>query len=277
MLFSTVLALVVALSVPASAGTKEMLVQLQTQVQFLQDQMARMQQGFNERMGVMRSLVEQNADQMNQMVTRMEGVEQLLRKENAASGEQVENLAGQIQSLHDSLDELKVRVAKLNQYLEGMSTSRETVLPAPAPGGGDTSSTQAPPAPVLYRNALADYNAGRYDLAMQQFTDYLRFYPTGELAGDAQFYVAEINYRRDRFQEAVEEYDKVLEQYPGGNKAAAAQLKKGFALLQMGEKDAAVRELDNLIARYPQSPEAAQARERMRDLKPSPARRGSIR
>ena len=56
-----------------------------------------------------------------------------------------------------------------------------------------------------------------------------------DLAGNAQFYLADIEYRQGNFEAAVKDYDKVLEQYPGGSKAAAAQLKKGYALLELGK------------------------------------------
>ena len=41
------------------------MVQLQTQVQQLQEQMTAMQRAFDERMGVMKNLVEQNTDASN--------------------------------------------------------------------------------------------------------------------------------------------------------------------------------------------------------------------
>src|SRR2546423_8810586 len=56
-LFAVITFTLLLASLPARAGTKEQLIQLQTQVQALQDQMARMQQSFDERMGVMRNLV----------------------------------------------------------------------------------------------------------------------------------------------------------------------------------------------------------------------------
>ena len=87
-----------------------------------------------------------------------------------------------------------------------------------------------------------------------------------KLAGNAQFYLADIEYRQGNFDAAVKDYDKVLEQYPSGQKAAAAQLKKGYALLELGQKDAGVRELNSLIQRYPRSIEASQARDRLRRL-----------
>ena len=51
---------------PAFAVSKE-IIQLQTQVQTLSDQVSRLQQSIDERMGVMRNLVEQSADSVNKM------------------------------------------------------------------------------------------------------------------------------------------------------------------------------------------------------------------
>ena len=55
--FFVPLALLVAAALPAFPVSKE-IVQLQTQVQALQDQMAQMKQSFDERMGVMQHLIE---------------------------------------------------------------------------------------------------------------------------------------------------------------------------------------------------------------------------
>ena len=125
---------------------------------------------------------------------------------------------------------------------------------------------QAPPADVLYNNGLRDYNANKLDLATQEFGDYLKYYPTTDLAGNAQFYLAEMEYKQQNYAAAVKDYDLVLEQYPGGNKTPAAQLKKGMALAQLGQHDAAVRELNSVIQRYPKSIEATTAREQLRRL-----------
>jgi tol-pal system protein YbgF len=125
---------------------------------------------------------------------------------------------------------------------------------------------------VLYNNALRDYNSARYDLSLSQFQDYLKYYPTTDLAGNAQFYIADMEYRSGNFEAAAADYDKVIEQFPGGNKTAAAQLKKGYSLLELGQRDAGIRELKALIQRYPHAPEAIQARERLNKLGASKAR-----
>ena len=51
---------------PAFGVSKEM-IQLQTQVQQLQEQMTAMQRSFDERMGVMNNLVERDSDAVNKV------------------------------------------------------------------------------------------------------------------------------------------------------------------------------------------------------------------
>src|SRR5437763_304816 len=100
-------------SLPATAGTKEQLIQIQTQVQALQDAMAQMKTSFDERMGVMRNLVEQTTDSVNKMNNNVNDLGKSIQAQNGASGTKVDQLSTQIQSLQESLDEMKSRMAKV--------------------------------------------------------------------------------------------------------------------------------------------------------------------
>ena len=62
----SIAAIMLGPATPAFAVNKEM-IQLQTQVQSLQDQVARLQQSVDMNMGVMKNLVEQSADSVNKM------------------------------------------------------------------------------------------------------------------------------------------------------------------------------------------------------------------
>jgi tol-pal system protein YbgF len=278
-LFSSLLALMglALFSMQASAGTKEQLIQLQTTVQMLQDNMAQMKQSFDERMGVMKDLITQQTDNVNRMSTTVENLQKTLQQQNTDSAGKVDQVSGQVQALHDSVDELKARLAKVSKQLDDIQAAQANIVnppggapgtAAPGPGGPGAAQNQnsAPPPDVLYNNGLGDFNAGKNDLAGQEFAQFLQAYPNHDLAGNAQFYLGEIDYRRGNYQAAIQDYNKVLDQYPGGNKGAAAQLKKGFALLEMGQKDAGVQELRSLISRYPKSPEAIQAKDRLSKL-----------
>ena len=271
-----IVAILFASVYPAFGVSKE-IIQLQTQVQTLSDQVARMQQSIDERLGVMRNLVEQSADSVNKMSVAVTDLQQKSQAQSADTNSKLEQVSGQVQSLHDTVDELKARLAKITKQLDDIQQGGQNLAAgqppiSAAPGaiapsaGNQAAANSAPPPDALYNNALRDYNAGKYDLSSQEFGDYLKYYGTTDLAGNAQFYLADIEYRQGNFDAAVKDYDKVLEQYPGGSKAAAAQLKKGYALLELGQREAGVRELNSLIARYPRSIEASQARDRLKRL-----------
>jgi len=248
---------------PAFAQKKEVL-QLQTQVQGLQDQMTQMKQSVDERMGVMKNLVEQNTDAVNKATAAVTTLHATLQKQQSDAAGRTDQLSGQIQALNDTLDELKVRLSKVSKQLEDMQSSQQSL--AAQQQAAAAQAAAAPPPDVLYANALRDYNAGKNDLATQEFSDYIKFYPNTDLAGNSYFYLAELEYRGGNYAQAVQNYDQVLQNFPGGNKAAAAQLKKGYALIEMGKTDDGVSELRHLIQRYPKTNEAVQARERLKKL-----------
>jgi len=265
---SILLVMVTALCVSAPAwGVSKEMIQLQTQVQNLQDRIAQMQQSFDERMGVMKSLMDQNTDSMNKVAASITALQGSMEKLQTDNGGKVDQLSGQIQALNDSLDELKARLAKVSKQLEDMQAAQQNQAAAQAAAVAQQQAlAQAPPPDVLYKNALRDYNAGKNDLAKQEFSDYVKFYPSTDLAGNAFFYLAEINYKEGDFQGAVKNYDQVMQNFPTGNKAPSADLKKGLSLIELGQKDDGVAELRHVIQRYPRSNEALQARERLRKL-----------
>src|SRR5712692_151498 len=152
--YSSILALLAALwlgATPAWGVSKE-IVQLQTQVQALQDQMARMQQSFDERMGVMQHLVEQSTDNVNKVAAAIANLQSALQKQQNDSGSRVDQLSGQLQALNDTLDELKARLAKVSKQLEDMQAAQQNL--AAQQQQAQQQQAQAPPPDVLYNNAL---------------------------------------------------------------------------------------------------------------------------
>jgi len=261
------LAVLLSPTVPAGGANKDM-IQLQTQMQQMQDQMARMQQSFDERMGVMKNLVEQNTDAANKATTAIVGLQTALDKQQADNSAKVDQVSGQIQALNDTLDELKTRLAKVSKQLEDMQAAQQNLNSQPGQTQGQMAAppVQAPPPDVLYNNALRDYNGGKNDIAAQEFGDYIKYYSNTDLAGNSFFYLAEIQYKQGNFQQAVQNYDQVLQNFPGGNKAASAELKKGMALVQLGQKEAGITALKHVVQRYPRTNEALQAKDQLRRL-----------
>jgi tol-pal system protein YbgF len=258
---------------PAYGANKD-IVELQTQVTQLQQQMTQMKQSFDERMGVMRNLLEKNTDSANKVSAAIGELQTSINKQQQDRSGQGDQLSGQIQALNDTMDELKVRLTKLSKQLEDMQTAQQSMAAQQSQAQQQAQAIAQAPAPdVLYNNALRDYNGAKNDLAIQEFNDYIKFYPNTDLAGNAYFYLAEIQFKAGDYQKAVANYDLVLQNFPSGNKAAAAQLKKGYALLELGKEGEGIQELRHVIQRYPRTNEAVQARERLRKLTPAPKSR----
>jgi tol-pal system protein YbgF len=257
---------------PASAANRD-IVQLQTQVDQLQQSMTQMKQSFDERMGVMKSMMEQNTVIANKVSAAIDNLQSSLNRQQTDRAGQVDQISGQIQALNDTMDELKVRLAKLSKQFEEMQTAQQSMAAQQTQAQQQAQQmAAAPPPDVLYNNALRDYNGGKNDLAMQEFGDYVKYYPDTDLAGNADFYLAEIEFKAGDYQKAIANYDLVVQNFPSGNKAAAAQLKKGFALLELGKKDDGEQELKRVIQRYPRTNEAVQARDRLRKSTTTPSK-----
>ena len=264
------LALFLMICIPPAYGASKEIIELQTQVGQLQQQMTQMKQSFDERMGVMKNLLEQNTDAANKVTAAINELQTSINKQQQDRAGQVDQISGQIQALNDTMDELKVRLAKLSKQFEDMQAAQQSMAAQQSQAQQQAQAmAQAPPPDVLYNNALRDYNGAKNDLAIQEFSDYIKFYPNTDLAGNAYFYLAEIQFKAGDYQKAVTNYDLVLQNFPSGNKAAAAQLKKGFALLELGKEDEGTQELKHVIQRYPKTTEAAQAREKLRKLSPA--------
>jgi tol-pal system protein YbgF len=129
------------------------------------------------------------------------------------------------------------------------------------PAGGS-----APSADTLYSNGLRDITSGKYDLARSEFQDYLRYYGTTDLAGNAQFYLGEIAYSQKNYDLAVAEYDKVLTNYARSFKVPPARLKKALANIELGQKATGVRELREIVKKYPGTEEERRARAKLKEM-----------
>ena len=285
-------------SLTARAESKDM-IQLQTQVQQLQDAVARLQQSNDERMGVLKDLVQQTADSVNKMSVAVNGLQLGMQNQQDAATAKNEQVSGQIQSLNDSLDELKARMARMEKALNDIQSQQQSTNamlsnlpqpgassnppPSPAPGNAGPAAADSP-APIvttasggpsagdLYRSAYSDYMSAKYPLAASEFGDLIKAYPDDNLSGNAYFYVGEIDVRTQKLTAAVKSYDQVLERYPDNSKIPAAHLHKAYALIAMKQNDKASLELRALIQRFPNSPEASQARTKLNALKPSAGR-----
>ena len=260
---------------PAQAVARE-IIELQRDVTTLLQGQKDLATSVTQDHTVLKTLLEQSNDNVGKLNTTMGSLQKSVQDVQANSGARLDTMSTQVQGLSDNLEEIKSRLGKLNQQLTDIQNSVQSLDAkvsgsAPAVSGAATpgaapAASSAPSADTLYSNGLRDITSGKYDLARQEFLDYLKFYSDTDLASNAQFYLGEIAFAQKNYDQSVAEYDKVLINYPKSFKLAPARLKKGLALIELGRKSSGTRELREVVRRFPGTEEERRARARLKEL-----------
>ena len=127
----------------AFAVNKDM-IQLQTQIQQLQDAVARLQQSNDERMGVLKDLVQQSADQMNKVAGTVDSLQRQMQTQQESGGGKIDQVSGQVQSLNDSLDEIKARLGRLEKLMQDVQNQQQSLGSTPATASAAPLSSPSP-------------------------------------------------------------------------------------------------------------------------------------
>ena len=184
----------------------------------------------------------------------------------------MEQLQQQIQLANDRLEDMGNRVSNMPNKLRVVS-ERST---PPAANEEPATTTPANNEPVVDKNALAemsklydasyqDLTQGKFELARQGFTEFLRRYPESALADNAQYWIGESYYSQREYVRAATEFALVAEKYPAGDKVPASMLKRAYALISLSKRAEARTLLEKLIKQYPNTNEAELAKARLRE------------
>jgi tol-pal system protein YbgF len=276
---------------PAGAVSKEMIELQQTVTQILQAQQD-LRSTVDGNNAALRTLVQQSLDSVNRLSGEMSSVQKSVQEVQANTGSRIDTMTQQAQGLSDNLQDVQARVAKLSQQLNDVQNLLQSIdakvsggsltgTPAPGvPAGGGAEGTVPTPSGVvpisadtLYQNGLRDLTSGKYDLARQEFSDYIHNFPSNDLAGNAEFYLGEIAYAQNDYKTAISSYDTVLANYPKSFKLAASLLKKASAEIELGMKASGIRDLREVVRRFPGSDESRRAQAKLREVGASPATR----
>jgi tol-pal system protein YbgF len=172
----------------------------------------------------------------------------------------MDQVSNDLRTVQQAVSDVTGLMSKLQAQLTDLGNSVKIMQAPPPPppaqtsqGGGANAVPETPTisATDLYSNARRDLSGGKLDLALQEFSDYLKWYGSTDLAPNAQFYIASIHSSQGDYDHAVSEFDMVLEKYPDNNKTPDALYNKGLALTKMGRRTDGAQEYRELIQRFP--------------------------
>lgn len=192
---------------------------------------------------------------------------------------QLQQMQDQISRQQGVIEELQNQVARMKQeslerYQDLDRRIGSGVAPAATPenssAGGDASAAagagagaaaQAPAASSepgdpakekLYYDAAFDLiKAKDFDKASQAFAAFLRKYPNSQYAGNAQYWLGEVNLAKGDLQGAGQAFAKVSQLYPKHNKVPDSLYKLADVERRLGHTDKVKGILQQVVAQYP--------------------------
>jgi TolA-binding protein len=264
----TRLAVVLALSssllfaTPAFAAPSKEMIELQQQVKDLQDAVAHLQQSNDERMGVMKDLVQQSADAVNRMSVNLDTMQKRISAQSEAQSGKVDQVSGQLQSLNDSLDELKARLSRLEKLTQdvqnqqqSMSANLQNVQSGGAVSVPATAQIQPPLAPLTGAptpSGKKGKGSAALPAAVLPPTP-----PTADVSAappaDELYKTALGDYMTAKYALAASEFNDVVKFYPENPLAGNAYYYQAEIDYRAGKYPAAIKNYDQVLEQYPDS------------------------
>jgi len=219
-------------STPASAPTRETLVDLLVQLEALQTEIRQL-----------RGQLEVQAYELERLKNRQ----------------------------RDLLGDLDRRLRALERRGGGAPPGSAGSAPAPAASAGRRPAPRMPAGTAQeqkdYDAAFNLLKQGFYDRAAKSFRDFIAKHPRSSLVDNAQYWVGEANYVVRNFRLALEEFSKVVNEYPNSLKIPDAMLKIGYSHYELGAWSKAREILQQVIARYPNTTVSKSAEIRLAKMK----------
>jgi tol-pal system protein YbgF len=186
----------------------------------------------------------------------------------------VSRLRGQLEVQGNNFESLDKRqkdfYVDLDTRLRRLEQTSQTLAPVP----GATGTTPGKPVDAnsatenrSYETAYNLFKTGNYTGSIAAFQNFLKTYPSSNLAPSAQYWIGNAYFAQRDFKNAIASQQKLLDAYPDSSKVPDAMLNIASAQQELGNTAAARKTLNELIAKYPVSDAAEKAKKRLSVIK----------
>jgi len=269
----------------ASAANKEHEA-IQRDIAMIGEEMRRLSATLTNEFTAMKTMVQQsiNASDKAQgsvlvletrMTERMQSLEKSLNQTVANMNAKVDAMADEFRSIKEENKETNARLLKMSAKMDELKNI-VTSLPSlinQAPPQPQLQGDNNPPAPgpgagaSTFEDANRDRLAGKNDLAIKEYREFVKAYPKSENACEAQFRVGELLMKKDDIPNAAAEFDMVIERYDATCKFQPdARYQKGKAFVKAGQPTAAKDEFRRLAEDYKNTLWETRAKEALKEI-----------
>ncbi|APQ11090.1 hypothetical protein NS376_14900 [Pseudomonas oryzihabitans] len=221
-------------------------------------------------MGQLFSQLQQMQDDISRLRGQLEVQENEIRQLKQEGLDRYQDLDGRISQLSSAPANAGAGAAAgASQAQGGAIAANSTPTPPAAANTPAAGSEPADPAKEkLYYEAAFDLIKSKdFDKASQAFNAFLRKYPNSQYAGNAQYWLGEVNLAKGDLQSAGQAFARVSQAYPTSNKVPDSLYKLAGVEQKLGRTDRAKAMYQQVISQYPGTSAAQLAQ---RDLKSLP-------
>lgn len=195
-----------------------------------------------------------NSDILRELLRRVDSLE----KDNA-------NLRGMLEESQHQLDKQTQNLRQLGLEMDKRIESLSQEAPSTSEPSDAASTTSADPVAErkLYEAAFNQLRAGKNSAAVSAFANYLKQYPQGRFADNAQYWLAEAYYVDGKLTNAKSAFNNLLKKYPRSSKVPDTLLKLGYIAIDSGKTADAKTILADVGRKYPTSNAAKLAKKRL--------------
>jgi TolA-binding protein len=205
------------------------------------------------------------------MTERMQALEKSLGQTVANMNAKVDSMADEFRAIKEESKETNARLMKMSTKMDELKILLQLMKSEPAPpqpAGGVTAPPQAATDyGRLFEDADRDRLAGKTDLAIKEYREFVKTAPKNDRACEAQFRVGELLMKKDDIPNAAAEFDMVIERYDSTcTFQAAARYMKGKAFVKAGQPNAAKDEFRRLVEDYKGTEWETKAKEALKEI-----------
>ena len=198
-------------------------------------------------------------DQSAKLIRQQKEQTEILRSMRADLQVRLGQLDQRLTSLETALSESQSRLLTIDRKTREIHDQWEGRARVDSAGRGASSSE----AEEFFQIAYGDFTAGRFDLALNGFTDIVNRYPGTPQEQLGVYWKAEVAYARKEWDQAQSRYVDYIKRYPEGEKICPALYKLGLVYENLDRNKSRNLVWEKLLSQCPGSQEAKAAQNRL--------------
>ena len=191
-------------------------------------------------------------------------LDSLLRVQLEVNQKLKADLSSTLNSIDDRLRMLEGRVEDSGYRFSELfkKIDREKLSSSDTTGISDSLKISIDPQ-RLYDQAYLDFAKGDYDLSIQGFSEYLKYFPHGNSADKSHYWIGECYFAKKEFNKSLDEFQKLLQNFPSSDRIPSALYKIGLCYENLKNQIRANRYFGEVINKYPYTAEAELAKNKL--------------